>query len=384
MRYCKISMQTNFDTIIIGAGVNGLAAAWQLSRQTRQSIAVLEQFSLGHQQGSSHGASRIIRSTYPDPDLVKLMRHVCKHSWPELEQTSGQKLIHRQSACLFGPEQGLFEAYAAAVKQAGADIKQLTAIQAAKRYPEFDFAGLQTLEDTSGGLIDAKKTVFALEQLSKNNGVQVFENCQVKHIETSSAPIRVSTTDATYQTESLIICCGPWVAQVLPEFAKQVKVVRQTVGYFDLNTRRNLKEFPVWAYLGKDEDDIFYGLPEFGRPGIKAAKHLTIAAPSHPDHPGEANIADLEPVQKLLKQHLHVPVKSVLAYESCLYTLSNDQNFLIDRHPDNAQVILALGFSGHGFKFAPVTGQKLASMVHDTLNGLSEFNPAWEKFALRN
>lgn len=99
--------------------------------------------------------SRILRSTYPDPDLVRLMNRVNQQEWPELEKSCGKKLVHRTGGCLFGPEGGLFDRYAKAVAEAGADVDLLDEKQAASRFPAFNLNGLKALADHTAGLIDA-------------------------------------------------------------------------------------------------------------------------------------------------------------------------------------------------------------------------------------
>ncbi len=310
------------------------------------------------------------------------MSYVRNRGWPELEHDCKQQLIHPVDTCLFGPEQGLIQSYADAVKTAGAPVEQLNASQAGKRFPMFDFSGLNALADGSGGLIDARNTLSALHHQAKQQGVHLFENTKVDDIEIDQSPIKVFASETNYQTDSLIICNGAWTSRLVPQLADTLTVVRQTVGYFDIDKPCDTKHFPVWAYLGMDENDIYYGLPEYNQPGIKAAKHLTEADAINPDHPSQSNEHDLQAVLALLNQRLTVPIKSVLSYEPCLYTLTPTHNFIIDRHPENSQVVIAAGFSGHGFKFAPVTGHKLAALITGQINPLSEFDATWDKFKI--
>lgn len=160
-------------------------------------------------------------------------------------------------------------------------------------------------------------------------------------------------------------------------------MVRQTVGYYELDERVACIPgyLPVWAYLAMNDDDVFYGLPEFGRSGLKAARHLTEGEGNNPDLLVEANAADLEPVTGLLKQRLNFPIQSLHSCETCLYTLTPDQNFIIDNHPHNPNIAIGAGFSGHGFKFGPLTGRLLAELVLKQTTSVDIFNRIRGKFA---
>ncbi len=377
-------MKRQFDTLIIGGGLNGLAAARHLARTTNQSVAVLEQFEVGHYRGSSHGMSRILRSTYPDPDLVHLMQRANEIDWPELENASGKKLVHRTGGCLFGPEGGLFDRYAKSVAETGADVDLLNGKQAAKRFPAFNFNGLNALADHTAGLIDALKTIEALKCLIEANGGQIMENSEVIDMDISSDPILVETAAHQYQSQHLIIASGAWAGRLVPELREHLKVVRQTVGYFsvDKNSASLSQSLPVWAYLGKNEDDVFYGLPEFRRPGIKAAKHLTETEGDNPDDRVDADPGDLEPVKALLKRRFNFQIESLIDCETCLYTLTPSHNFIIDNHPLNPHVAIGAGFSGHGFKFGPLTGRLLAELALKQTTSVDIFNEIRNKFAL--
>ena len=328
--------------------------------------------------------SRILRSTYPDPDLVHLMQRANQIDWPELEKACRKTLIHRIGGCLFGPEGGLFEDYARAVAEAGADVDLLDETQAAKRFPAFNFNGLNALADHTSGLIDAQQTIESLKRLIEANGGRIIENSEVIEMDISSDPILIETASNQFLSQHLIIANGAWAGRLVPELQEHLKVVRQTVGYFsvDKHSADLSQSLPVWAYLGQDEDDVFYGLPEFRRPGIKAANHLTDTDGDNPDIRVDADSGDLDPVKALLKCRFNFQIESLIDCETCLYTLTPSHNFIIDNHPLNPHVAIGAGFSGHGFKFGPLTGRLLAELALNQTTSVNIFNEMRNKFAL--
>jgi glycine/D-amino acid oxidase-like deaminating enzyme len=243
---------------------------------------------------------------------------------------------------------------------------------------------LSALADNSAGLIDAMQTIQVLKRLAEENGVQMIENIAVKAIEVNTDPIVIDTAKESYHAQYLIVANGAWADRLVPELSSHLKVVRQTVGYYAVDEKVvcTPRHFPVWVYLGMNENDVFYGLPEFRRPGLKAAKHLTEVDGNNPDILVEANAEDLEPVTSLLRQRLKLPIQSLLSCETCLYTMTPDHNFIIDNHPHNPNVVIGAGFSGHGFKFGPLTGRLLAELVLKQTTSIDIFNRMRGKFAL--
>lgn len=152
--------------------------------------------------------SRMLRSTYPDPDLIRLISVVLQSEWPELEKAYAQKLIHRTTGCLFDPDGGLFGSYAQAVEETGADIDLLTEKQSAHRFPALNFNGLNALAENSAGLIDARQTIQVLKRLAEDKGAQLIENNTVTDIDVKTDPIVIDTEKERYHAQYLIIANG--------------------------------------------------------------------------------------------------------------------------------------------------------------------------------
>ena len=377
-----------YEALVIGGGINGLSALYHLGRMGRRRVGLIEQFQLGHDRGSSHSHSRITRSAYFDPDYVYLMQAAHREEWPRLERDAGQQLAHRTSGCFFGPAGGRYEDYARAVAKTGVDVEALDVDEARRRFPVFRFEETSgALHDRTAGLVAAAETMAALIRLGRQNGAEMREEEQVLGIDPSSDPIRVETTRGALETERLIVTAGAWVSGLLPFLKGRLKVIRQTVCYFkpagppeDFRAGR----FPVWGYLTDRGDNVYYGLPEFGREGIKVARDLTVGEGDDPNAATpEVSLQEIDRLRTFLDWQFVPRIEAFMGGETCLYTMTGTKDFILDLHPDNPRVVVGSACSGHGFKFGPLTGRILAELALKGRTEVPEFERARGRFAIR-
>ncbi len=355
------------DVLVVGGGLNGLASAWQLARLGAGRIAVLERFRPGHRFGSSHGAARVIRTTYPSAVYANLMRIANAEEWPRLERSAEEPLIHRHGGIFFGPAGGLYDGYAEAMAAFPDEVDRLSPSEAARRFPGFRFEDAAgALWDRSAGVIAAARTLRALDRLCRSAGVEILEETRVTGIAPGPEAIRVATDRGTHRAERVVVTAGAWTATLVPELSRRLTVKRQHVGFYRLGTDRadvSPERFPIWAYLGREEDDFYYGLPEFEREGVKAARHVTSGGegddPDAVREPSEPALGDLD---AFVARLFTAPVEARVGAETCLYTNAPNEDFILDRHPSDPRIVIGAGFSGHGFKFGPLTGRILAEL----------------------
>ncbi len=354
-----------FDVIVIGVGGMGSAAACELARRGRRVLA-LEQFALGHDRGSSHGHTRIIRKAYYEhPDYVPL---VCRafERWYDLEQRQG---IHLLSGCpclsIGRANSPMIAGVRASAAQHHLPVESLNAAELRRRFPAFrlteEYEGV--LEHSAGFLyVDDCVQAYACEAVRL--GATIQDNEPVISWQASDREAIVQTTAGRYTAARLLITAGPWAGEVLAGRGAFLRVMRQVVQWFgtrdDSLFRRDV--FPL--YIADTPQGHFYGFPVLNANGAKVAQHYGAPELTHPSEI-ERTIKpqDEERTRAFLREHLPMIDGPSRRASVCIYTLTPDRHFVIDLHPDHANVALATGFSGHGFKFASVVGEILADLA---------------------
>lgn len=379
-----MQQESRAQSVVIGGGLHGLAAAWHL-RRLGSEVVLLERFRVGHDRGSSHGPSRVYRSAYPSPVYVHLLRAAGREEWPRLERESGKKLVHPCDGCFLGPPGGLFEEFSRTMASFGEEVELLEPPRARRRFPQFNFEGMAgAIDDRTAGVIASAETISSLAELCARDGVVLHDETTVTGIEADSDPVRVRSSRGDFLADHVVVAAGSWTSEILPFLRPKLTVVRQNIGYFVLDGPEGAfgpEQFPVWAYLGAGANDFFYGLPEFGSRGVKAARHVTAEDSDDPNGSNAPSPDALVEVRALVERLFTAPVKEMVASDTCLYTNTATEDFIIDCHPANPRVVIGAGFSGHGFKFGPLTGRILAELALQGRTDVPEFNRHRDTFA---
>jgi sarcosine oxidase len=378
---------TAFGALVVGAGVHGLATALELARRGVPRVALVERFTLHHDRGSSHGDGRITRTTYSDARYVRLMQVAHAFDWPRLEREAGRTLIHKADGLFFGPHDGELEQWAAAVQSAGATgVERLSPAEARTRFPAWAFPDAHAvLHDTTGGVVAAADTLMALDRRCRVEGVHVLEQTRVLGIEPEHDPVVVDTDRGRLLAEHVVVTAGAWVGDLVPALKRRVQIKRQHVGYFGFGAHAADAlpgRFPVWVYLGNTQTGLYYGLPQFGRAGIKAALYGTGGGGDDPDDRPGPDADGIAATRRFLEWQLAQPLGDTLHAETCLYTNTPDEHFLIGALPGAPRVTVGSICSGHGFKFGPLMGRILAGLALDGRSGVPEFEAARADFQL--
>jgi len=382
---------THFAALVIGGGIIGRCALYHLQRLGLSRVGLVERFGSDHSRGSSHSHSRITRSAYVNADYVRLMQVAHSQEWPRLEADAGERLILPAEGCFFGPAEGKFDDYARAATEAGVDCEVLDVNEARNRFPMFRFpTAVGAVHDHTAGVIAAARTMTALARLAEAAGASLMWDTRVLDVDVTAGPVRLTVQQRDrrieLQAERVLICPGPWATRLLPFLASRLQVALQTVGYFVLSGSQSdfgVGHWPVWGNLGAPDGEIFYGLPAFGREGIKIARHVTSGAAHDPDViPEQVEPAEIDRLREFLAREFVPSVERLVGAEHCLYTNTSTEDYIVDLHPDNDRVAIAAGFSGHGFKLAPVCGRVLAELVTDGRTSVTEFEAMRRTFSI--
>ena len=354
-----------FDVAVIGLGAAGSAALYRLATRGLRAVGI-EQFAPGHQRGSSHGETRIIRLGYFEhPSYVPLVRAALA-LWRALEGEAGEKLLQVTGVLELGaPDGTLVAGTLRSARAHGLPHEVLDAAAVQRR-----FSALQVPEDfvgvlqPDGGILFPEAAIRVQLGLAKVAGAEVRANETVRAVEPAPSGVRIVTDRDVVTAERAIVAAGPWIKRLLPGLPAPLRVTRQVVGWFAPADPAPFAPERCPVFMIENGDGIFYGFPTGAKPGIKFSKHHHADQAVDPDAPVEPlTDADEAMLRAALAAHLPSANGQLLDHQTCLYTLAPDGDFIIDHLPGASGVIVASPCSGHGFKFAPVIGDILADLA---------------------
>jgi sarcosine oxidase len=356
---------TTYDVIIVGLGGMGSATAFELARRGVRVLG-LEQFALGHDLGSSHGHTRIIRKAYYEhPDYVPLVTRAYE-GWHDLEGRSGRRLLSACPCLTIGPtDSSLVRGVLQSAQQHELPVERLDSAEVRRRYAPFRVAEHEVgVLERSAGFLYVDDCVRAHQDEAQRLGATLREGEPVLAWSAEADGVSVRTSGGNYRSARLVLTAGPWAGQLLGRWGSALKVMRQVPLWFGTRDDRQFGPdvFPI--FIADTPGGHFYGIPAVDANGLKVAQHY--GAPELPGPEGVERAigpGDEEPVRAFLRRYLPDADGPVRRASVCIYTLSPDRHFIVGVHPEHPQVVLAAGFSGHGFKFAPVVGEVLADLV---------------------
>jgi sarcosine oxidase len=354
------------DIAVIGLGGMGSAALYHLSRRG-VSVVGFDQFSPPHDRGSSHGGTRIIRMAYyEDPSYVPLLRRAYE-LWRELETRTGRSLLRiTGSLDVSTMAGGIFPRSLASCEQHSLEHEVLTSLELARRFPGYRFPdGYFALHQPEGGILDPEGCVGAHLEAATKSGATVQRNETVLAVELDGDVKVVRTTTGEYGAERVVLAAGAWTRQLVPSFAALAMPERQVVGWFEPSDVAPFEpdRFPVFNV--QVDEGHYYGFPYDGG-GVKVGRYHHLderVDPSSYDrtiHPRDESI-----LREFVARYLPAAAGRMVRAETCLFTNSPDEHFIIDHLDGSSRVAVAAGFSGHGFKFCSVVGEILADLIVD-------------------
>jgi sarcosine oxidase len=354
--------------VVLGAGAMGSAAAYHLARRG-EPVLLVEQFALGHDRGSSHGAARITRHSYADPHYARLMPEAFR-AWRALEADAGQNLYLRAGGVsLCPPDVDYVGRVAASLAAIDVPHRRMTGRALRRGYPAFQVPDdTDVVFEPDAGMLAAARCVAVEVALARELGgdrTRVLEHCQVRRIDLDAATPTLVTDDCRIAADRLIVTAGAWTRRLFPRFAAQLRPTRQRVLYFRPADPAPFEpgRFPVFIFKGRGEEGDFYGMPAYLGRGVKTARH---GGPDTDPDDEERVVGDeyRAIVRRFLRGHLPALAEAAIdVTETCLYTVAPDEHFRLDLLPERRDVIVASPCSGHGFKFSCLVGRILADLA---------------------
>ncbi|MBF0723409.1 FAD-dependent oxidoreductase [Sanguibacter inulinus] len=376
-------MTEQVETVVVGGGVMGSAAAWALASAGRE-VLLLERFEPGHVRGASHGASRIYRTTYAEPEYLDLAQEALGH-WRSLEADAGVELLTLTGGVSGGAGDARREEIAEAFVARGVPHEWLSAEAAGERWPGLRFDGRVLHEIETAGRVHADRAVEAFQAVARARGAQVRHSTAVLGVDEVPGGVRVRTEQGDVLAQRVVVAVGAWSAGLVAPLLGGTSgplgpgglpfvVTQEQPAHFAL--RAGAPDELTWPSFTNDPGPSLvgpgrrwpsgtYGLATPGE-GIKVGFH-GVGPRTDPDH------RSFQPEQGQLDQLLDYVAEWVPGVDpstavpiSCTYTTTPDHDFVLDRV---GRVVVAAGFSGHGFKFAPSLGRVLRDLATEDVDG---------------
>jgi sarcosine oxidase len=372
-----------YDVIVVGLGGMGSAAAAHLARRGRRVLG-LEQFTPAHDRGSSHGDSRVYRQAYFEhPDYVPLLLRAYD-LWQELGRHHGTELLTVTGGLMIGPpDSRTVTGSLASAQQWGLAHEMLDAAEIHARFPAFTPAADEiALFESNAGYVRPEATVSAHLGLAAEAGADLRFGQSVTGWSAQGDRVTVTTAEETFTGDRLVLAAGAWASRVIADLGMPLVVERQVQMWFRPpggTASFDKSRFPVYVWDSIDGTQA-YGFPhnEPADEGVKSAlfRNGTLTDPDYLRR--QVDPAEAQPLRDFLTSRIPGLPGELVRAVPCMYTSTPDEHFVLGLHPDHEQVVLAAGFSGHGFKFAPVIGEVLADLAVDgaTTFDIGLFDPA--------
>jgi len=342
----------------------GMSAGYYLAKRGVKTL-LIDAFDPPHTQGSHHGETRLIRHAYSgDPAYINLALRA-DHLWQEAEQLSGIELLVRSGVLnLADSAVYSFSGRLAEAKKRKVQVQHLDAGEIRRRWPGLNIPEtFAAMYEPDAGYLYSERCISAYRQLALGQGAELLTNTSVVNITARESSVTVHTTNGDYHGASAILSAGAWFGALAPFVHLPIKAIRKVVGWFESSPAFSAGNFPGFT-LGAEEGG-YYGFPSIAGAGLKIGRHDTGLEwkPGTLLAPFGSETSDEQDLRRVLETYMPGAAGRLLKGSVCKYEHTPDEDFIIDRHPLHSNVLVAGGFSGHGFKFSSVVGEILADLA---------------------
>ena len=369
----------NFDVIVVGAGSVGMAAGYELAKKGVRTL-LLDAFDPPHTMGSHHGDTRIIRHAYGEGVQYVPLALRAQELWEKLAGLSGKTLFAPTGVLGAGPLESPFLAeMQVSAKQFSLPLEVMSAEEINRRWHGMNLPdNFYGCYETNAGVLYSERCISAYRELATSLGAVLLTHTRVTAVQVEPDHVTVTTDQGSYRGEKLLLSAGAWNPALLKSLGLQLPLVptRKTVAWFAADEQLYSSEkFPSFVF--ELEDSIYYGFPSIDGTGVKIGRHDG-GQPIEPDQLDRTfgtYPADEGDVRSFLETYMPQAAGPLQQGRVCIYTLTPDEHFVIDHHPEHEHVIITAGFSGHGFKFASAIGEAASQLLTDgkSMHDLSLF-----------
>jgi glycine/D-amino acid oxidase-like deaminating enzyme len=354
--------------VVIGAGGFGGWTALELRRRGAR-VTLIDAWGPGNARSSSGGETRVIRSTYGTRAIYSRMAVRALERWRAYD-AEWQGGLFRQTGALwlFADDAGFGRASVDAMRALDIPLESLAPADAARRFPQIAFDGIRTIlwEPEAGYLLARRACEHVAARFVAEGGE--YRHAGVREpVAIARGPLRrIELEDGgAIEADAFVFACGPWLGRLFPDvIGARVTATRQEVYYFGTpagDRRFHDPAMPVWLDCG---DRVFYGIPGNANRGFKVADDTPGPEIDPTSASRDASAEGAAAARDVLRRRFpRLAAAPLLGSEVCQYEATPDSHFIVDRHPAAANVWIAGGGSGHGFKMGPAIGELLASCV---------------------
>jgi len=367
-------MEGIYDVIIVGGGSMGMAAGYYTAKKGLHPL-IIDKHDPPHQEGSHHGSTRVIRHAYGEgSEYVPLVLRAQK-LWEQLQEESGMPLFEQTGVLGIGDKDSSFvNETVKSSEEYGLDFELLSAKEIMNRW-----SGLMIPEhfigcfERNSGVLFSEEAIRAYRSLAEKDGITIMKNTEVYNIDhNQEGPIEVTTSRGNYIGRKVIIAGGGAAQSLVPSVSLHIQPIRKTFAWYKgKEALYNQEVFP--AFFVVQEDSIHYGMPSFNGQGVKIGRHdggQPIQEKSDLIPFGSLQ-QDEKELNDLVDGYFTSLHTDSIEGKVCTYARTPDEDFIVDTHIQNQNIIIAAGFSGHGFKFSSVIGEILSDLAS---KGESDFD----------
>ncbi|MBU6238681.1 MAG: N-methyl-L-tryptophan oxidase [Planctomycetes bacterium] len=366
-----------FDVIVVGLGGVGSATCYALAKKGLKVLGI-DQHQPPHGFGSSHGDTRIIRKSYFEhPSYVPLLKSAYS-LWQEIESRSQTQLYYPTGLLEIGPGDGdVIQGILRSAAEHHLPIDKWSMQKAQERYPGIGGdPNWQAVFERDAGYLLVEKCIATYLSQAEQLGATLRYHQKMISWAGESHGVQVRLQHETIHAKKLVLCAGPWAQQSLAKYDLPLKVLRKHMYWYQCDTQDYLQSHGFPCFFFDTPDGYFYGFPEHGTYGLKVARHSGGTPVEQVDGTHNRDQEDQQLVEKFLSQYLpnvlgpQANPSALTRWSGCYYTMTPDENFIVDRLPDYPQVVVIAGLSGHGFKFTSVLGEIASHLAMETDCGL--------------
>ncbi|MED4015663.1 N-methyl-L-tryptophan oxidase [Sutcliffiella cohnii] len=356
-----------FDVIIVGAGSMGMATGYFLAKRGVKTL-LIDSFDPPHHNGSHHGSTRIIRHAYGEGSQYVPLLLRAQVLWEQLEKESNTTLFEKTGVLGIGPRDSAFiNETIESANTHGLPLNVMSSTEMMEKWTGLDvpnhFVGCY---EPLSGILYSEKCIEVYRELALNYNASYLPHTNVVDIQGEEDRVSIKTNSGDYYAKKVIVTAGAWTSKLLHSLELPLQPTRKTFAWFETKTDEyTMTNFP--AFFFDAEEGKYYGFPNMNGDGLKIGRHDggKKINPDDEKEPFGIDPADEGDVRQFLNVYMPNASGAIKDGKVCMYTLTPDEHFIVDHHPLDENIIIAAGFSGHGFKFSSVMGEVLSQLAID-------------------